>query len=335
MKNIPKLFVLFIVIVFYTSCNGQNQINSPNDNIKSEIKDTISSFWSKNDTVVQIRKGSNGTILIASKRNVFRYDGKSFFNLSNKLGSHRYQDVLEDRKGGLWFATEDSGVYYYNGKSFQHFTINEGLADNWATCIYEDKVGVIWLGTKGGASRYDGKKIQNFLMKGEYKWDTYITTFMEDKTGKLWVSARGDVFNYDGNNFITIPNNGNRVYDVFSIIEDSKGNIWFGGWDGLRRFDGKTFTKFEHNTGYSNIIEDKKGNIWTSGKLKGAIWALSRYEQRYLQDKDPIVSVIMSGPNKGTYSGILEANDGSIWFGHNSGLYRYYEDAITDFGSKN
>lgn len=333
MKKNIKIFVLFFVLVFYASCKGQNQTNSPKDNTNSETKDTVNSYWSKKDTVLQIRKGSNGSILIASKRNVFRYDGKSFTNLSNKLDSHRFQDVLEDRNGGLWFATEDSGVYYYNGKSFQHLTTREGLADNWINCIYEDKAGIIWIGTRGGASRYDGKSFRNFITKGEYRWDTFIATFMEDRTGKLWISARGAISIYDGKTFITLTNKDNRAYDIYSIIEDKEGNIWLGGWDGLQRYNGKTFTKIEHNKGYNFIIEDRKGNIWTYGSIGSGLRALSRYDQKSLYNKEPTVTVIMSERMQ-SHSGILEADDGSIWFGYDGGLYSYDGKNIRDFTSK-
>ncbi len=166
-------------------------------------------------------------------------------------------------------------------------------------------------------------------MKGEYRWDTFITTFMEDKTGKLWISARGDISIYDGKTFTTLTNKDGRAYDVFSIIEDKEGTIWLGGWDGLRRYDGKTFTKIEHNEGYNSIIEDKKGNIWTSGIINST-WVLSRYDQKSLYNKEPTVTEIMSGRLR-TFSGILEANDGSIWFGNNGGLYRYDGKTIHAF----
>jgi hypothetical protein len=42
MKNPVKLFALFFVSFFHTSC-GQNQTNSPKDNIKSETKDIVTS----------------------------------------------------------------------------------------------------------------------------------------------------------------------------------------------------------------------------------------------------------------------------------------------------
>jgi hypothetical protein len=42
MKKFVKLFTLFLMSVFLTSC-GQNQTNSPKDNIKSETKDIVTS----------------------------------------------------------------------------------------------------------------------------------------------------------------------------------------------------------------------------------------------------------------------------------------------------
>jgi hypothetical protein len=44
MNKTVKLFALFLMSVFYTSC-GQNQTNAPKDTIKSETKDTVTSRW--------------------------------------------------------------------------------------------------------------------------------------------------------------------------------------------------------------------------------------------------------------------------------------------------
>ncbi len=42
----------------------------------------------------------------------------------------------------------------------------------------------------------------------------------------------------------------------------------------------------------------------------------------------------MSIKGTGMLCGILEANDGSIWFGSINGVYRYDGKTITDFKSK-
>nr|WP_294795359.1 two-component regulator propeller domain-containing protein [uncultured Mucilaginibacter sp.] len=333
------VYALFLISVFLTSF-GQNQTNVPIDNINTEIKDI-----GPNIMVRSIKKGRNGTILIAGPNNssfgdVFRYDGKSFTNLTSKIGSYRFLDVLEDRLGNIWFTSTDSGVYYYNGKSVQHFTTTEGLANNRVMSVYEDKAGIIWFGTGDGISRYDGKSFRNFknpnpsrVYKGG-NWNNDITTIIEDKTGKLWVGTRGDAFVYNGKTFTPLIHKGKTFTNVWSIIEDRKGNIWLGDvTHGLWRYDGSTFTNVSER-GTHAIIEDKKGNIWTTGPVNSAhvaVWALSRYDAMSLYSNKPTVAEIMAGD---AFLGLLEANDGSIWFGSATGAYRYDGKTITDFYNK-
>jgi ligand-binding sensor domain-containing protein len=141
----------------------------------------------------------------------------------------------------------------------------------------------------------------------------------------------GNTFVYDGKTFTVFTHNGKPFTNVRTIIEDKKGNIWLGGNDGLWRYDGTTFTNFTQNrVGY--IYEDKNGNIWTTSQ--NAIdnrWALSRYDEKSLSNKKPTVTEIKS--QSGGLFGILEANDGSIWFGAD-GVYRYDGNTITDFKGK-
>jgi len=102
-------------------------------------------------------------------------------------------------------------------------------------------------------------------------------------------------------------------------------------------YDGKTFTVLKNKDGKAfynvgSIIEDKKGNIWTTGGVDLNVWALSRYDAKSLYSKKPTVTEIMSGPP--AFLGLLEANDGSIWFGSFGGVYRYDGKTTTDFKSK-
>lgn len=60
---------------------------------------------------------------------------------------------------------------------------------------------------------------------------------------------------------------------VARIIEDKKGNLWFGG-AGLSRYDGKSFTRFTKKDGLINqgiwaILQDKAGNIWVGTRETG------------------------------------------------------------------
>ena len=74
-------------------------------------------------------------------------------------------------------------------------------------------------------------------------------------------------YRYDGKSFTSFTKKDGLSGDMVArIIEDKKGNLWFGG-DGLSRYDGKSFTRFTTKDGLLNnsiwlISEDKNGAIW-------------------------------------------------------------------------
>ena len=346
-KHLP-VYVL-LMFVFCTSCKEQNKTELPKNDFKSETKDVISSYG-PNSITRTVKQDRKGNIWIASWEGIFRYDGRSFTNVTSKVSSATFFSILEDRKGNLWFGSIGSGVYYYDGRSFQNFTTKDGLVNNDIVCIYEDKIGNIWFGANGGASRYDGISFRNYMMTGDVMNEdrtgrsfpdirpNEVNSIIEDKTGKFWFGTRGKAFVYDarlndevgqGKTFTVFTHNGKPFINVRAIIEDKKGSIWLGGNDGLWRYDGSTFTNFMKNFG-GFIYEDRNGNIWTGSEIPEG-WALSRYDERSLSDKKPTITEIKS---KEVIFGILEAYDGRIWFGAGDGVYRYDGNTITDFKSK-
>src|SRR5687767_14214379 len=64
-----------------------------------------------------------------------------------------------------------------------------------------------------------------------------------DRKGDLWFATTSNgVYRYDGTSFENFTSkSGLKSNCVVSIIEDKKGNIWFGTNSGVSRFDGKTF----------------------------------------------------------------------------------------------
>ncbi|MBS0026456.1 ligand-binding sensor domain-containing protein [Chitinophaga sp. 22321] len=351
-----QIYLLLWIFVFSTSC-GQGQTAVKKNIINSENKD-VSISGGPNGITRNIIQDRKGNIWMASWEGVFRYDGKSFINITGKVSSARFFSLLEDSKGNFWFGSIGSGVYYYDGKSFQNFTIRDGLLNNDVGSIYEDKKGNIWFGVFGGASRYDGKSFRNYIINGDaMNEDRTRKTFparppyevnaiIEDKTGRFWFATRGNTFVYDGKTFTVFTHEDKPFKNVRSIIEDRKGNIWLGGPNGLWCYDGSAFTNFTQKfVGY--IIEDKNGNIWTSSErdssqasvlsrydgksLSNQPWALSRYDGKSLSNKRPTVTEIANNP---MFFGILASNDGSIWFGAVDGVRRYDGNTITSFNGK-
>ncbi len=53
--------------------------------------------------------------------------------------------MVQDREGGLWFATAD-GLSRYDGREFTNFTTEDGMADNWVWAALHDREGYLWWG---------------------------------------------------------------------------------------------------------------------------------------------------------------------------------------------
>jgi ligand-binding sensor domain-containing protein len=330
----PAVVCASLMLSVCTLCEAQNKISPPNE-IAYQTKEVIISSVPGTITrnIIQDRKGN---IWIAAFDGIFRYDGKSFANITSKVSSARFFSVLEDRKGNFWFGTIGSGVFYYDGVSFRHFTMKEGLPDDRVPYIYEDKTGNIWFGTTNGASRYDGKSFYNYRMDGEVASvndNNDVNAIIEDKSGKFWFGTRGKLYRYDGKKFAVVNHNGQSLRNVRKIMEDKQGQVWLGGSDGLWRYNGVTFTNItEDFVGY--IFQDRNGNIWTSSQVArnpDGRWALSRYDVRSLYEKNPAVAQMKSQyeNNKGMIFGILEASDRNLWYGGLDGVHRYDSNTVT------
>lgn len=53
-------------------------------------------------------------------------------------------NMIQDKKGYLWFAT-DNGVFRYDGKDFTRYSTENGLPDNDVLSVEEDQLGRIWI----------------------------------------------------------------------------------------------------------------------------------------------------------------------------------------------
>lgn len=158
---------------------------------------------------------------------ICRYDGKAMTNFKpDSLRSFR--SIIERKNGDLLFLTTFHGVYSY------------GLST---------------------ALRTGGKTFTNLTEKTGIKKDTLIA-MIEDKSGALWFGCASDHMNDGGNGGVwrydasDAPRTGSSLKKfttkdglshncVFCVVEDSKGNIWFGTRNtGLCYYNGKTFTDF-------------------------------------------------------------------------------------------
>ena len=199
-----------------------------------------------------------------------RYDGKSFRNFTTKDGfpSNSIRLLLEDKTGKLWFGAQGESMFVYDGKTFTVLKNKDGKPFTNVWGITEDRKGNIWFGAtiiedkRGDTSfvsqglwRYDGSVYTKVSQKGAYG-------IIEDKNGNIWTTGAdkpqgiGQVWSFSRYDQKSLYDKKPTVTEIKSqpgmllgILEDAKGNIWFGSGVGVYRYDGKTITDFKSKEG--------------------------------------------------------------------------------------
>ena len=113
-------------------------------------------------------------------------DGISFYTVEDGLLDNRITDLLEDRHGNLWIATQ-RGLSCFDGVVFRNYTTEDGLPCNRIHCLFEDSRGHLWLGTDGGVGHYDGQFFQT--IKSPHIGS--ILQILEDGNGNFWFGTAG------------------------------------------------------------------------------------------------------------------------------------------------
>lgn len=216
-----------------------------------------------------IAEDSQGQLWFGTSSGVFSYDGQNYIQYQ-ELNGHTINTIIEDNSDRLWLGTNQNGSYSFNGNSFTHFTVDQGLANNYVSSIMEDQHGYLWFSSfYGGASCFDGRSFTHFNIDSGLSNNT-VTCIFEDSQDNLWLNNfKSVVSRFNGRNFIHYTvNEGFSDDSVFSIIEDNFGNLWFGtSGSGVNCYDGKRFNEFTTENGLYNdwvwaITEDNDNRLW-------------------------------------------------------------------------
>ena len=190
-------------------------------------------------------------------------------------------EVLQDRRGFMWFATRD-GLNRYDGNTFVVYKHNPNdpgsLSANYIWDLTEDDQGYLWIATDtGGVNRFD-------------------------PTTERFTRYRHD------------PNNSNSICGdaVETIARDSRGYPWFGTSDsGLDKFDPSTgaFTHYQADSDgqfvgrITKVIEDRHRDLWFVGER-----GLFRLNPQTGQITRPLAIIYRLVADY-----LYEDNDGNFW----------------------
>ncbi len=213
-------------------------------------------------------------------------------SLDEGLSQSRIYSIIQDRKGFMWFGTQD-GLNKYDGYSFTVYHPDPEkpncLSDSTINSLLEDKEGKLWAGTyAGGLNRFD-QETETFTHFKHRPGDptslsqNFVSTLCIDNSGIMWVGTA-----YGLNRFHPGTGTFTRYFQqpgtpgslssnkILCLYEDRSGTLWIGTeGGGLNRMDRKRFT-FSHFTPepgnphsiqsgtVNSIFEDHSGELWVA-----------------------------------------------------------------------
>jgi|GEM_PF-920114 len=267
--------------------------------------------------------------------------------LQHGLSQSIVTNIIQDKTGFMWFATED-GLNKYNGYEFKIFkndpSNQNSLAYNQVTALCEDKNGIIWIGAfYGGLDSYD--PVKNEFVHHRYNAadpksisNNNINVLFEDTKGNLWVGTDAGLNKFDraAGIFTRFQFNAKLKNTLSSnivrtICEDNKGYLWIGTDNGLNKFDYKNnqFSVFKYEPGNKKsissndigiIYKDKTGGIWIGtrgGGLNKLLINNENYPPVFINFKNEPGNPESLSSNH-VYA-LYEDSRGVFWIGTNGG----------------
>ncbi|WP_343328680.1 hybrid sensor histidine kinase/response regulator transcription factor [Polaribacter staleyi] len=188
---------------------------------------------------------------------------------SKGLSQSDVNAIHQDEDGFMWFGTHD-GLNRYDGHSFKVYKPNlddiSTISSNLIYKIEDDQDGNLWIGTTGGGLIYFDRTLEKFTTYKHNKEvinslnGNNISCLYRDKKNRLWVGTNKGINMLDlkaTNNKVVfkhikiydeppVPSNINLL-SVDTVYEDSIGQIWFGGYNGIYKlsigFNGDEYFK--------------------------------------------------------------------------------------------
>ena len=264
-------------------------------------------------------------------------------------------DILQDRRGFMWFATRD-GLNRYDGYTFvvyKHDPKDHGsLSSNFLQDLMEDDHGNLWVATNTGVNRFDPttERFSRYLHDPKNPGTlggASVKSVAQDSRGHLWFGTEDsglDRLDPKLGTFTHYRNDGEGrfVGRITQVIEDRHGDIWFTGERGLFHVNhrtGEITRRLVTIDGLSadSVYEDDAGNLWmlTTAPVVGLVRygpQAERVASYPLAARAPRAGVVLASTTSGgSLNGMLAADgQNGLWVPSSEGL-AYFDRRIGRF----
>lgn len=304
-------------------------------------------------SINRIRAFNDNEILIATdgagvyKINTDTYESVPYitadYNRYNAMNGNTINDIYIDDEDRIWMANYPIGVtirnnLYADYQWTKHSIGNkQSLINDQVNAIIEDTEGDLWYATNNGISLYNSKTKQwhSFLsvFNPEHHNKNHIfMSLCEVTPGIIWAGGYSSgIFQINKKQlsveFFTpsLFSDLNIRPDKYirSIVKDSAGNIWSGGYYNLKEIDysRKNIRHFPGLSGITVIIEKDAKHMWI-GTATG-LYLLEKETGKYKYIQMPVESYYI-------YS-LHQTPDGLLYIGTNNAGLLIYDAAKNTF----
>ncbi|HLP13762.1 MAG TPA: two-component regulator propeller domain-containing protein [Flavobacteriales bacterium] len=281
----------------------KKQEGLPDFNVRSFFEDSKGRVWMHSSLTRGVSVFENGK---------FRH-----FDASNGYANADTWQIIEDKNGNVWFASDGDGVFVFHDNKFTCISEKDGLVDNTIWNLLIDRKGCLWVGTNKGLSRIkytpdaDVQEITNYgANEGFVGLECNDRASCMDSHGNLWFGVPGGVIKY-------IPDEDYRdmqapklaFLDVRLLFEKTDWSSYgkkVNNWNGLPETMELPYDKNHLTFSFIGI------SLRSSEKVRYK-FMLEGQEKNWspVTDKNEIT---YSGLAPGTYTfKVLSANENGIW----------------------
>jgi signal transduction histidine kinase len=319
--------------LFHAKPDGSTQHISAADGLPG---DRVSAWFQDREGNIWVGVDRGGLVRLREKR--FHLIGAA-----EGLSMPAVSTVCEDGDSNVWIGTFGGGLNRWRDGVLTRFNLSDGSRQGYFFSAYPDTQGRVWLSAGREdlfvleTNRISNATTANALGKlpvpndGQLRADELhgIKVILVDHLGQTWMGrhtgltrlANGVMTNFGAEN-------GFVRTDVRAIAEDSQGNIWIGGDDGvLYQFAGGKFTAYR--------VNDSVGNqaIWSLlPEADGALW-VGTFRGGLLRFRDGKFTryTMQSGLPSDIICQILDDGIGNLWIGSHKGIFYLPKDSFKDF----
>ena len=281
---------------------------------------------------VQMLEDRDGSLWLSASGNVYRLKDGAVTTYTAKDGvpASLVRDILQDRHGQIWIATQEDGICRLNVGRFGCYNKANGLSSNYVRDIFEDREGTLWVGTNERGINRLTRQVVTPLSSADGLADKNVYPLLEARDGSFWIGSFSALSHYKDGKIENFIRREGLLYEIVQgLHEDRDGRLWVGSIGGVEYYEGGKFIDFTERLGltigdvdFRSIQQDSYGALWFCTN-KGLTQYQSGAVTRYTTE---------NGLPSNDVKAIYEARDGSLWIATYGGVAVFTRDPSASHG---